>query len=201
MRHSSASLHVIAALVALVIAAVLALAKAHGQELSHTDVAASAYGAFTGTSEGNGTIQSPSNQAGGIIELRHLSNPLIGYEVNYSLNRANQSYNLASVKADAHELGADWVVSFPVLSFRPFVLAGVAAIYFRPDSDQPGTSSEVKPVFVYGGGIDWTIIPHTGLRGQYRGNLYHAPDLLKAASSTRAYAHTAEPMIGAFFRF
>jgi hypothetical protein len=45
------------------------------------------------------------------------------------------------------------------------------------------------------------VFPHFGLRGQYRGNLYHAPDLLKAASSTRAFAHTSEPMLGAYFRF
>ncbi len=91
---------------------------------AQTDVAASFYGAFTGTTEGNGTIQSPSNSAGGFLELRHISNPLIGYELNYSFNRANQSYNLTSVKATANEVGANWVVSVPVLMFRPFVVAG-----------------------------------------------------------------------------
>lgn len=195
---SSPFLHVLAALLALAVAAAIA---AHGQELTRTDVAASIYGAFTGTIEGNGTIQSPSNQAGGIFELRHISNPLVGYEINYSFNRADQRYNFTPVNADAHELGVDWVVSFPVLSFRPFVLAGIGGIYFHPDGGQPGTSGEVNLVYVYGGGVDWTVIPHFGVRGQYRGNLYHAPDLLKAASSTRAFAHTAEPMAGAFFRF
>jgi hypothetical protein len=175
--------------------------SSHAQTLSHTDIALSGYGAFTGATEGNGTYQSPSNQAGGIIELRHISNPIVGYEANYSFNRANQSYNLTEVKADAHEFGADWIISIPVLNFRPFVLAGLGGLYFHPDSNQPGTSSDLKFVYVYGGGVDWTIIPHLGLRFQYRGNLYHAPDLLAAASSTGAFAHTAEPMAGAFFRF
>lgn len=198
MRDTSPTLQVIAALVALAIAAALA---ARGQTLANTDANVSFYGAFTGTTEGNGTIQSPSNRAGGMIGLRHISSPLIGYQINYSFNRADQTYNLSSVKADAHQLDADWVFSIPVASFRAFVLAGIGALYFRPDNGQPGTASQVKPVYVYGGGLDWTVLPHIGVRGQFRGDLYHAPDLLEAASSTRAFAHTSEPMLGAYFRF
>src|SRR5579863_5659290 len=59
---------------------------------AQTDVALSAFGAFSGTTNGNGTVQSPSNAAGGMIELRHIDNPLIGYEGTYSFNRANQVY-------------------------------------------------------------------------------------------------------------
>jgi opacity protein-like surface antigen len=168
---------------------------------AQTDAAASIYGSFSGTVEGNGTVQSPANQAGFLLELRHISNPLVGYELNYSFNSANQSYNFTGVKANAHEVGADWIVSVPVLNFRPFILAGGGVLFFEPKGSQSGVSSEAKPAFVYGGGVDWTVIPHFGLRGQYRGNVYHAPDLLNAASSTRAFAHTAEPMLGAYFRF
>src|SRR5579875_2499431 len=84
--------------------------RAHAQ----TDVAVSGYGAFSGTSEGNGTVQSPSNAAGFLLELRHISNPLVGYELNYSWNRATQNYNdIESIRASAHQVGADWIVSFP----------------------------------------------------------------------------------------
>lgn len=171
---------------------------AHAQ----TDAAASFYGAFSGATAANGTVQSPSNSAGVLLELRHISNPLIGYELNYSFNRANQNYNnLEEIKAAAHQVGADWVVSFPVLMLKPFVLAGGGIIFFRPDSGQPDGTSDTKPVIVYGAGLDWTVIPHLGLRFQYRGNLYHAPDLSHAFSSTKAFTHTAEPMIGAYLRF
>lgn len=172
---------------------------------SQTTVALGFYGAFTGTTSGNGTVQSPSSQAGGLFELRYISNPLVGYELTYSYNRANQSYSTSSVeqgvKAGAHEFTADWVASFPILNFRPFVLAGAGLIDFKPDADQIGVSGDAKPVFVYGGGVDWEVLPHFGLRGQYRGNLYHAPDLLKVATSTDAFAKTSEPVIGAYFRF
>jgi opacity protein-like surface antigen len=194
----------------LVSFAVLSAAVAKAE----TDAALSLYGAFSGTTNGNGTQQSPSNAAGGMVELRHISNPLIGYEATYSFNRANQTYTSCgvvtqictrdSVSANAHEVSGDWVASVHVASFRPFALAGVGILFNEPVSSQTnssGTTSSTKPVFIYGAGLDWSLISHLGLRFQYRGDLYKAPNLVKTFSSTDAFTHTAEPMIGAYFRF
>jgi opacity protein-like surface antigen len=185
---------------------------------AQTDVAASLYGAFSGTTNGNGTIQSPSNSAGGLLELRHISNPIIGYDVTYSYNRDNQTYSSkstvcpvgvippcnplapAAVSANAHELTGDWVVSVHGANLRPFALAGVGLLFNEPVSGQSNTSSSTKPAFVYGAGLDWGLLPHIGLRFQYRGNLYKAPDLTRLFTSTGAFTHTAEPMIGVYFR-
>jgi opacity protein-like surface antigen len=187
--------------------------------MAQTDVALSLYGAFSGTTNGNGTIQSPSNSAGGMVELRHISNPLVGYEATYSYNRDNQAYEASvvplacpvgaspctatatSVKANAHEITGDWVVSVHVANLRPFALAGVGVLLNEPTSGQSDTNSQTKPVFVYGAGLDWGAFPHLGLRFQYRGNLYKAPDLTTLFTSTNAFTHTAEPMIGAYLRF
>jgi opacity protein-like surface antigen len=194
--------------------AVLGCAAARAQ----TDVALSLYGAFSGTTNGNGTVQSPANAAGGLIELRHISNPIVGYDVTYSYNRANQTYSPAaiacpagsvppcnppapaSVSANAHEITADWVASVHAANLRPFALAGVGLLLNEPAGGQSDTSSSTKPVFVYGAGLDWGLVPHIGLRLQYRGNLYKAPDLTKLFTSTGAFTHTAEPMIGIYFR-
>jgi opacity protein-like surface antigen len=181
----------------LIFFALLSAVSARAQ----TDAAVSIYGAFTGTTEANGTVQSPSNSAGVMLEMRHISNPFIGYELNYSFNRANQSYNLNPVKANAQQVGASWIVSLPILNFKPFVLGGLGLAFFNPDESQPGVSRDAKPVYVYGAGLDWTVLPHLGIRGQYRGNLYHAPDLLNAVSSTHSFTHTSEPMLGGYFRF
>ena len=178
---------------------------------AQTDVALSVYGAFSGTTNGNGTVQSPSNAAGGIVELRHISNPIVGYEGTYSFHRANENYSSCgivnpicseqSVKADAHEISADWVASVKLANVRPFALAGVGLLFNVPSSGQASASTSTKPVFIYGAGLDWGLIPHIGLRLQYRGNLYKAPDLTSLYTSTDAFTHTAEPMIGAYFRF
>jgi opacity protein-like surface antigen len=185
---------------------------------AQTDVALSLYGAFSGTTNGNGTLQSPSNSAGGIVELRHISNPLVGYEATYSYNRDNQAYasngviacpgtdptcgpTPTSVHANAHELTGDWLVSVHVANLRPFALAGVGVLFNEPTSGQSDTNSQTKPVFIYGAGLDWGLFPHIGLRFQYRGNLYKAPDLTALFTSTNSFTHTAEPMIGAYLRF
>jgi len=185
--------------------------------MGQTTVALSGYGAFSGSTNGNGTIQSPSNAAGAMVELRHISNPLIGYEATYSWNRANQAYRAGSyvcpvsnpscpppdpvsVPANAHEITADWVVSVHALNVRPFALAGVGVLLNQPASGT-NTTTSTKAVFVYGAGLDWGVLPHLGLRLQYRGNLYKAPDLTSLYTSTDKFTHTAEPMIGAYFRF
>ena len=186
---------------------------------AQTDVAASIYGTFTEKSTGNGIIQSPSNAAGTLVELRHIRNPLIGFEATYSFNRANQVYSntnptpaacpfpgctnpsSVSVPANAHQVTGDWVASLKVGHLRPFALAGVGLLLDVPANSQSNTTTTTKPVYVYGGGIDWGLLPHIGLRFQYRGNLYKAPDLTSLYTSTDRFTHTAEPMIGAYFRF
>jgi len=213
----------------------LAVAAAQAQ----TDVALSIYGAFHGSTNGNGVEQSPSNSAGGMLELRHISNPLLGYDVSYSFNRDNQTYSNSSVvcpvspsscssstesvSANAHELTADWVPSLHFANLRPFGLVGVGLLLNVPAAGQATvttvsngcpmcalsslttstspTQTSTKPVFVYGAGLDWGLLPHLGLRLQYRGNLYKAPNLTKIFTSTGQFTHSAEPMIGAYLRF
>lgn len=185
---------------------------------AQTDVALSIYGAFNGSTNGNGIQQSPANSAGGMVELRHISHPLIGYDVTYSYNRDNQTYSTnnyscpvvgpcpgppspAAVSANAHELTGDYVVSVKLANLRPFGLAGVGLLLNEPVSGQSNTQSSTKPVFVYGAGLDWGLVPHLGLRFQYRGNLYKAPDLTTVYTSTGAFMHSSEPTLGVYFRF
>lgn len=203
---------------------------------AQTSVALSAYGTFSGTTTGNGTQQSPANQAGGLIELRHIANPIFGFEATYSFNRANQTYSshpgacpafgcsfsTETVRANAHEITADWVPSLGIANFRPFGVLGVGLLLDVPSDSQvtvtttnpcggttcpaagtttssSPTSTSTKPVYVYGAGLDWGLLPHLGLRLQYRGNLYQAPNVTKLFSSTDTFTHTAEPTVGIYF--
>lgn len=217
---------------------------AHAQ----TDVAASLYGAFSpsttapGTSNApSGSLLSPSNAAGALIEVRHIKNPLVGYEATYSYNRANQAENLgtntppacpvgrclnidtlAAVPANAHALTGDWVTSVKLGKFRPFVLAGGGVLFHVPAASavpipyitcigtsptcEQGTTNfstktETTGVYVFGAGVDWGLLPHLGLRAQFRGNVYKLSSLLKEFSSVSALTHTKEPMLGLYFRF
>ncbi len=190
------------------VAAVCAAARAQ------TDIALSGYGAFGKTTNtvvtGNVPFtESPSNSAGGMIELRHINNPLVGYEATYSFNRANQVYlanctfcEPAVVSANAHEITGDWLFSAHAANLRPFALAGVGFLLTEPAGGQSATTNSNSVVYIYGAGVDWRLLPHFGLRFQYRGNFHRAPDVTTAyGTSALAFTHTAEPMIGAYFRF
>ncbi|MBB5060169.1 opacity protein-like surface antigen [Granulicella aggregans] len=210
-------------LMLLVLGAVVSTA---GVARAQTDVTASVYGAFTAKSDGNGVTQSPSNAAGALFEVRHIKNPLVGFEATYAFNRANQSYTSDSlvtcgapcgnigyrfsthVPGNAHEITADWLASFKLLNLRPFVLAGGGVLLNVPSAsvstggnETTSTQTQAKGVLVYGGGLDYGVLPHLGLRFQYRGNVYKAAQLAKGFSSSGQFVHTAEPVIGAYFRF
>lgn len=197
---------------------------------AQTSVALGLYGAFNGATSGNGIEQSPANQAGGLVEFRRIKNPLVGYEVTYAYNRANQGLSprpfacppgictssTAAISDNAHEVTGDWVVSFRAANLRPFALAGGGLLLNVPSggtvttttcgptctqsTTAAATSTSTHGVFVYGAGLDWELLPHLGLRLQYRGNLYKAPAVANAFSSTNAFTHTSEPVIGVYFR-
>ena len=182
---------------------------------AQTSIALSAYGAFSGTTTGHGTTQSPSNAAGVMFELRHISNPILGFEATYSYNRANEAYSQTSppscpinvqcaqipvsVPANAHEVTLDWTPSLSIANLRPFGVLGVGALFDVPTGGLSNTGTVARAVYVYGAGLDLGILPHIGLRFQYRGNLYKAPDLSTLYSSTGAFTHTSEPMLGIYF--
>lgn len=236
LPHRSFASFIVAALV-LVLIPLSAAAQ--------TDVAGSLYGAFNGTTAANGTQQSPANQAGGMIELRHIANPILGFEATYSFNRANETYtskpgacpafgctiSTESVSANAHEITGDWLPSLHFANLRPFAVLGVGVLLDVPANGQATvttiapciglqcclecaqpvltttttssspTQTTAKPVYAYGAGLDWGLLPHIGVRLQYRGNLYSAPNVTKLFTSTNAFTHTAEPMVGVYFRF
>jgi opacity protein-like surface antigen len=183
---------------------------------AQTSFAGSAYGAFSGTTTSTFVQQTPSNSAGVLFELRHIANPVLGFEATYSYNRDDQTYTLRNiptcglpcslppsfVPVNAHEITADWIPSLHIGKLRPFGVIGAGVLFAVPGTSASGTHSSTQPVYVYGAGVDWGLLPHLGLRFQYRGNFYSAPSVLTTGfSSTGAFTHTAEPMIGAYFNF
>jgi hypothetical protein len=197
---------------------VLAVVFGMSASAAQTDVALSVYGAFNSSTNGNGTAQSPSNAAGGLLEFRHISNPVLGFEATYSFNRANQTYYPptpyacpvgvvpcitpapTAVSANAHAITLDWVPSVKVANLRPFGVVGIGLLVNDATSGTD-TTSNTTLVYVYGAGLDWGLLPHIGLRGQFREMTYKAPDLTTLYPSTGSFLHTAEPMLGVYFSF
>ena len=131
---------------------------------AQTDVAASIDGAFSGASL-VGTQQA-TQSVGALLEVRHIFNPLLGFEAAYSYNRAYQMYadtvknppcplspnggvvNCSIppvvISAQTQAITGDWVVSRKMRSFRPFALAGAGVVFVAPSSGQAYTSYSVN---------------------------------------------------------
>lgn len=194
---------------AVVVAAALCSATAHAQ----TDVALSGFATFTSSSTGHGTQQTPENSEGGMFELRHIVNPLVGYEFFYGFNPANQTYTPAAscglvcgqptlkVNGKANMFGADWQVSITKGKIRPFVLGGIGLMITIPGSNPYSVTTVARPDFIYGAGTDLSVNKHFGVRLQVRGNMTKAPGMSTVYPSTTQYTQIYEPMGGVFYRF
>jgi hypothetical protein len=199
--------------------------RGFAQANARNDVALSLQGAFSNSATpGNSNFyrQNPAASVGGLVEFRHISKPLLGWEATYSFRRANELYDelvyepvgsscgntvcpapTYAVSANAQQFTADWVASGHIRSFRPFVLLGAGLLLTRPLSGQSGTASSSQAAVDYGAGIDWRLAPRIGLRLQYRGDLYKAPGIVPPnnTSPNTGFMHTSEPAIGMYYRF
>lgn len=147
-----------------------------------------------------------------MLELRHIHSPFIGYEVTYSYNRNNQTYapesgacgffcgnGVTAQPAYQNEVGLDWIASFKLGSLRPFAVAGLGFMITVPSTSSDEVNTVVRPAYIYGGGVDWGS-SRMGLRVQFRDNVYKAPNLDFYYPTTGVFTHTAEPMVGIYFR-
>jgi len=206
-------------------AAIVAAAVCGVAAQAQTDAALSGFRTITSSSSGFGTQQTPHDAEGAMIELRHIVNPLVGFEGAVSYNPDNQSYAPKTgacgyvcgqppleVSGKLTEFTMDWVVSIKSGNLRPFALGGAGFAFSVPGRSPRVTTSVgtvpaysvntvVKPAFVYGGGLDWSFLPHWGLRVQIRGNMTRAPQLLDLYPATAQYTQIYEPMGGVYYRF
>jgi opacity protein-like surface antigen len=186
----------------------------HAASRIQTDVGLNGYEALTSATSGNGTQQTPSNGPGGMLELRQIVNPLVGYEMTFSINPSQQVYApkagacaLAcnnpptTISAETMVVGFDYVISKPMGNLRPFLLGGLGAFIAIPGATPFGNNTAIRPAYIYGGGLDYSFSTHLGVRLQYRGNYYNAPNISSIYPATGKLTQSAEPMGGIFYRF
>jgi opacity protein-like surface antigen len=168
------------------------------------DINGAAFGAFTKSTSGNGLTQSQSDAVGFNGGLRRYVSPLYGWEATYSYNSARQDYGGTGYgfqSARQNTITGDWVISVPVSpTIRPFALIGGGAILFVPVHGV-ALATSFRGVINYGVGVDVALLPHLGVRAQYRGLFYRAPDFGQPAFSTDSYTPQSEPMAGIYYKF
>jgi opacity protein-like surface antigen len=189
-----------------------AQAPAARSDMAETDLGLSFYRTFTASTSGNTVTQKPSNGGGAMVEFRHIQSPFIGYEITYGFNRANQTLgptpgacgfncSLPTVTrtTDASMVGLDWIASMKRGAISPFAVGGLGFFIAAPTQNLPPLNTVVRIMYTYGGGLDVGVLPHAGLRLQYRGNVYKAPDVDVDYGATDKFTQTGAAEVGVYF--
>lgn len=181
---------------------------------SRSDIAVSAFGSFPRQTTGNSIQQDPTNSGGFLLSYSYAFRSHSALELNYGFTRDTQYYTIvsaitgpiASQQANVHELTASYVLDAGrSRKLDPFLLGGVGALIFNPVTNSTnatfGGSTQTTAAFVYGFGLNYRLVHSLGLRLQYRGLIYQAPDFGLSEISTGSWGHSAEPSIGITYRF
>lgn len=186
--------------------ALLAAAPALAQKaLKNDDVAVDGFYQFTQTVSGNGITDTPTKSGGGTATFRHSYHWWLGYEAGYGYTRYHENYTGVpfGIQHNQHDFSGSYYVHGPTVLVQPFALVGVSALLQAPSlNGGQNVPREWEPGINFGVGANVPLLTsHLGLRFEYRGLYYKAPDFGEATLKTNAYRETSEPMVGAYFRF
>jgi opacity protein-like surface antigen len=195
---------VLAAATGLVLCATAAMAQV--EQPSQISVQGTAL--ITKDSTTDSATHTATRSGGLLVGYSYEFNSWAGVEGNYGYTRNTQNYigtfGQSSVRADMHELTGSFVVHIPVhvANVRPYALAGGGALIFNPADDfANGIDRQARGTFVYGGGVNFDVTHNFGIRAEYRGLVYKAPDFKLEALNLDKVTHVAQPSVGFYFRF
>jgi hypothetical protein len=196
--------------------AALAVPSVHAQSaLKNDDIAVTGLYEFTQTVSGNGITDTPSKAGGGEAAFRHSFHWWLGYEAAYTYTRYHESYaggsstaygapeQVFGIQHNQHEFSGSYYVHGPTMFIQPFAVVGVSGVLFSPSlNGGQNVSYQFRPGASFGVGANLPLLTsHIGLRFEYRGVYYKAPDFGESYLTTNAMRLTSEPMAGAYFRF
>jgi opacity protein-like surface antigen len=178
------------------------------------DVGGSFYQTFVSSTTGMGLKQTPSDGMGGLFEGRYLVNPLLGIEMAVGFHAGDQAYAPipgackltcqnppVAITASQIEATINYVPSYQFGRMRLFGVGGIGVVVTIPGATPLGNITSIRGAYVYGGGLDYDISNHFGIRGQYRGTFYHAPNISAIYPATGQFTQIMMPMGGVYYRF
>jgi opacity protein-like surface antigen len=186
--------------------------RAQAQE-TQIDFGGSVYEAFMSSSTGHGVTQTPKNSMGGLFELHYLKSRYLGLGGSLSFNSVKETFAstpnstcgnacpTTTVTGKAIVFDFDWIPSVKIGRLRPFGIAGLGLSVIPGNLSTYTVNTVMRPTYVFGGGVDYSLTSRLGVRGEYRYNLYKAPNLSTVFQATGAYTGTSEPMGGVFYVF
>jgi opacity protein-like surface antigen len=162
-------------------------------------------------------IPHDATKSGGfLIGYRYHLNAWLAVQGDYGYTRDTQKYfdpffGETDIQANVHQLTGEAVITAPSSSrVRPYGLAGIGAVFFRPTNSLLNSfvgvgnntgNNQTKPAFVYGGGVDFDITRYMAFRAEYRGLVFKIPDFQLPGLASDNFTHLAQPSVGLVWRF
>jgi hypothetical protein len=174
--------------------------------LRNDEVSVGGFYQFTSNASGNGITDTTTTSVGGEASFRHSFHWYLGYEASYDYSRFTEKYTdqAFGYQHNLHSFNGSYYVRGPkALGLQPFAVAGISAVIFSPSlNGGQNVPFQVRPGANFGAGVDYPLLTNNfGLRLQYRGLYYEAPDFGLAKLSTGSYRLTSEPLAGVYVRF
>lgn len=195
---------------------VLAMASfATAQEVERFNASINFAGVWSksSTSASGSLTLKPTNSLEEFGSVRWRLNHYHALEVNIGHTTNSQVYtvtpNSFRVGSGITEFSADYVLSPKRYGhWEPFLFGGAGAMRFSAGTTFINGLQAAFPVkqqteigFLYGGGTDYNFWKFLGVRLQYRGLIYKAPNFGQPNLATHAKGHLAEPSIGLVIKF
>ena len=161
---------------------------------------------FTSTVSGDGITDTASKSGGAEANFRHSMHWWLGYELGYTYARYTNFYTgkLFGYQNNMHDFSGAYYVHGPrAFGIQPFAVVGGSALLFAPSlNGGQNVPSQWRPGVNFGGGIDYPLLSRNfGLRLEYRGVYYQAPDFGQPGLTTNVWRITSEPMAGIYVHF
>jgi opacity protein-like surface antigen len=166
------------------------------------------------------TTQGTAPSAGVLGTFHQQLTHWVGYETNFGYTRLDENYfsgvgyngmggstgaaTSHSISSDVYELSLAVVAKGPVSTHRmqTFLDGGSGVLLFRPTEQASRERSQVRPMVLFGAGIDYRLSDHFGFRAEYRGMFYKNPDFRNTnIVATKLLTVSNEPTISLVYRF
>ncbi len=166
------------------------------------------------------TTQGTTPSAGVLGTFHQQLTHWIGYETSFGYTRIAENYFTAvgdngmggdtgtatahSIPSDLYELSLAVVAKGPVSTHRmqTFLDGGSGLLLFRPTQQPEPERSQIRPMVLFGAGIDYRLSDHLGFRAEYRGMFYKNPDFRNPEIvATKLFTVSNEPTISLVYRF
>lgn len=190
----------------LLMASLFAQTASAQSYLKNSEVALSAFGQFTSSSNGNGIQVNPLDSLGGQATFRHDYHWWLGYEAGYGYTRFTDRYSSYpfAIQHNVHEFEGSYLASGPdLLGVKPFGLLGISALLYAPTlNGGQNASAQAKAAITFGLGADVPLLTsHFGMRVQYRGLYHQTPDYGDPRFKTGTWRISNEPAVGVYLHF